>query len=252
MNRTLYFGEGLFETIRWKGVNRKLKLHYERLRGSAEFFGIPCPTFEEFIREISQKAKGECYVKFCLFSKGGNYYADRSEGYEIKVIVRELPEPPSEVKLTLSPFQRHSSNPLWRHKTMNYLFNVLVKREAKEKGFFDAVILNERDEITECSASNLLLLKGEKLYTPSSESGLLWGTTLEVISREIGVKEERLKLRDLEEANGVFITNSLMGAVPVVEVEGSRKEIDREVFREMNDAINSYLKPEKSFNKGSK
>ncbi len=228
MNRTLLYGEGLFETIRWRGVNERLELHYRRLKNSAEFFGIPCPSYEEFVRLIRDevKDKNDVYVKFCLFSEGSDLFFKESESYSVKVIVKEIPAIPEKVKLGISKYRRHSKNPIIYHKTMNYLFNITVKREALKRGFYDCIILNENDEITECSSSNIILIKGGKMYTPAKDCGLLWGTTLEWLSKRYEIKEERLKLKDLEEAEAIFITNAIIGAVPVEEVEGVKKQIE--------------------------
>ncbi len=235
MNRTLYFGEGLFETIRWRGETPKVRLHYERLKNSAIELGLKYPSYEEFLDYIRTASGGDrdVYVKLCLLSKGSDYFGDEPEDYEVRVVVKALPPVPKEVRLTLSSYRRHSKNPTFRHKTTNFLFNVLVKREARREGFFDAVVLNERGELTECSSSNLILLKGGKLLTPRRESGLLRGTTLEILSREFDIREEKLGLRDLEEARAVFITNSIVGVLPVVEVKGLKKEVERDLLKEM-------------------
>ncbi len=234
MNRTLYFGEGLFETIRWRSSQKRLKLHYERLKNSAEFFHIPYPSFEEFLTILERTVDpvDGLYVKFCLLSHGGDYFADLPDDYRVKVIVKALPKAPSEVSLTLSPFRRHSQNPIFYHKTMNYTFNILVKRDARDRGYFDAVVLNERDQVTECSSSNLIVLKGSSLFTPARKSGLLWGTTLEELRLSLEIKEEYLKIDDLIRADALFVCNSIMGVVPVREFLGYEKP-SKEIFKDV-------------------
>lgn len=71
LNRTLLFGEGLFETIRWKPPEEKLKLHYERLEASAVYFGIPHPSYEEFLKDIEGATKGgeDFMLNTCLYQK---------------------------------------------------------------------------------------------------------------------------------------------------------------------------------------
>ena len=239
MNRTTYFGEGLFESIRWIGESPKLELHYRRLKSSAEFFGIPCPSYEEFLEFIKTAVGGDSnlYVKFLLMSSGSGYYADYPEDYEVRVLVKALPKPPAEVSLLLSDLRRHSLNPLFRHKTTSYMFSVLVKREANARGFFDGVVLNEREEVTECSASNLILLKGDRLFTPTRESGLLWGTTLDyMLASGVNLEERVIKLKDLEEADTLFITNSLIGVVPVKRFGDTEYITDEDVLEELSRA----------------
>ena len=244
MNRTLHFGEGLFETILWRGENDKLHLHYERLSGSANFLGIPCPSYGEFLERIRTAVGGDGsrkYVKFLLYSAGGRRYWEEPEGYEVEVIVDEPPPIPESVSLCFSGMRVHSSDPLRRYKTTSYLFNVLVKRDAIGRGFHDGIILNEEDLITECSSSNLLLVKGSRLITPAREVGLLWGTTLEYLRRRTDIVEERLKPENLFECEGVFILNSLIGAVPVQGIEGSRIPVNFEVLKTLRSLLKEVL-----------
>ena len=147
------------------------------------------------------------------------------------------------MKITVSPYRRHSKDPLCRHKTTSYLFNVLVRREARKRGFYDALILNEREEVTECSASNILLLKGERLITPARDSGLLWGTTIEVLRREAGVEEEYIKISEVLSADSLFLVNSLIGVVPVSAIGEERLPVDREVLRYLRSVVEGFNSP---------
>ncbi len=238
MNRSVQFGEGLFETIRWRSPEEKLKLHYRRLKNSADFLGMGCPSYEEFLELIyaHTKSSENKAVKFLLLSTGSDVYYSEPAGYEVKVVVKDMPPKPERVELTFSSLRRHSQNPLWRHKSLNFLFNIFVKREATRRGFFDAIVLNEREHITECSASNIILLRGDRLYTPARESGLLWGTTLEFLRiKGADIREEFLSVRDVLGADSVFVCNSLMGVVPVAGVGGTRIPVDEDVLKALKE-----------------
>ena len=244
MNRTLRFGEGLFETFVWKGENEKIRLHYNRLKGSAKNLGIPCPDYEEFVALIKANVPQgfeRPYVKFILQSKGEGRYWERAQDYEVIVEVFERPPVPERVSLCFSSFRRHSQDPVCRHKTTSYLFNVLVKREAQRGGFYDGIILNEKGQITECSASNLLILKDGTLLTPSEKSGLLKGTTLNYLSRFFPIEEKCMMPEDLLESEGVFILNSLIGAVPVESVEGRALPVNESFYKDLNSALEDVL-----------
>lgn len=238
-NRTLLFGEGLFETIRWYPGEEKLRLHYNRLSGSAKTLGIPYPSYEEFLQDIRNAVKGSegLYVKYLLVSEGEDYYGSEPSSYKSLVLVKTLREPPMELSLCLSSYRRHSTDPVCRHKTTSYLFNVLVKREAKSRGFYDGLILNEKDYLCETSSSNLLLVKGSKLYTPAKECGLLWGTTLELLRKSFDIREEYLRLWDIERADGVFVLNSLVLCLPVKRFEDKSLRLDTEVLSELQRAL---------------
>lgn len=237
--RTLLYGEGLFETILWRGKTAKLRRHYRRLKSSAEFFQIPSPDFEAFCKEIEKKTEGKknLYVKFCLLSKGDARYYSYPLQSEILVTVKDFVADVNPKKLCLSNIKRHSLNPVVYHKTMNYLPNILAKREALLRGFDDAVFLNERDEITECSASNILVLKNNRLFTPARVCGLLMGTTVEILIEKMIVKEERLTVGDLYDASAIFITNSLIGALPVIQFENKAYPIVSELVSLINTII---------------
>jgi len=245
MKRALLFGEGLFETIKWTGESRKIRLHYQRLSRSAAFFEIPCPSYGEFLKALRTASGGKrnLCLRFSLLSSGSDRPADTPSGYEIRVDLRSVPPAPEEVDLTFSSLRRHSGNPLFRHKTLNYMFSVLVRREAQRKGFYDAIVLNERDELTECSTSNLLLLIGGTLHTPSPESGLLWGTTLEALTGEMDIKVEKLNPSHLEKAESAFITNSLIGVVPVRSINGKQLKVDSDLLKEMRAILNRWEAP---------
>lgn len=238
LNRTLLYGEGLFETILWRGRTEKLLRHYRRLKSSADFFRIPCPSFEEFVKAIEDETKGhkDLYVKFCLLSDGDTRFFSYPERYYITVIARPFRQL-QKIELTVSPFRRHSKDPLVYHKTMNYLFNVLVKRRALKDGYDDAIILNERDEVTECSSSNIIILKDDLLYTPSIQCGLLRGTTLDILIERFDIKEVRIGIEELFEADALFITNSIIGARGVIRLMDREIPQRPDILEDFNRAI---------------
>ncbi len=232
MNRSLLFGEGFFETIKWVGENRKLKRHYERLKSSCIDLGYPYPSYEEFLNAINEVAKDKkVYVKFLLTFEGSSYFADYPNQYSYSVIVKDLPKPPSKVKLCISKSRRHSRDPVCKYKTTSYLFNILVKREAIKRGFYDALILNEQDLVCETSSSNILFFKGSKIFTPHRECGLLYGTTLASLSEKLDIREEKIK--NLDAFDGAFIVNSLIGCVSVESIEDINYKVDEEIKKEI-------------------
>ncbi len=241
-NRTLFYGEGLFETILYKGLTNRLKRHYKRLSDSARFLRIPCPDFGTFLSMIEKKIQEDgmdygCYVKFCLLSKGDKRFYSYPEDYNV-IVITGRPEIIKEVTLDISDYRRHSSNPLIGHKTINYLFNIIVKREAVERGYYDTIILNEKDEVTECSSSNILVYKDKRFFTPSRSSGLLWGTTIDALKERMDIIETGLRINDILNSEYIFITNSISGVVPVVRIKDMSFDIPFSILDEMNRILN--------------
>jgi len=217
--RFKHFGEGLFETFKVEGgkLPPHFEYHYERLCEGAQFFNIPYPTFGEFKKFVEEhtgftKREGKpFYVKVLLLSLGSGYYGDPPDSYRLEIVVKPLRLPAKDLTLTVSPFRRCSSNPLWRFKTTSFLFNVAVKREATKRGFYDAIILNERGNVTETSSANFYCLREGLLLTPPLNEGLLPGITRRVLLEEGKAQEEVLTKEDLLKCEKFFISNALMG-----------------------------------------
>jgi len=238
-SRTLLYAEGLFETILWKGENKKIKRHYERLLKSAIYFDLPYPSYEDFISHIKDVAGIEegIYIKYCLLSQGEMLFYDKSKSFNYKVIKAPLPKTPTKVTLTFSPFKYHSENPIIYHKTMNYLFNITVKRDALKRGFYDGIIKNEKECVCECSTSNILIYDGKTLITPKRESGLLFGTTLQCLIENLDIKEQQINTHDLLDAKSIYILNSIIGVLPVIAIDKKSYKIDKIILNECRNVL---------------
>ncbi|NPA58466.1 MAG: aminotransferase class IV [Aquificae bacterium] len=224
--RTLMYGEGVFETFRYNGgYPSRIKKHFQRLEEGAKFLKIPPITEDDFFYYIDQTVKKceekDLYVKTVLVSEGNLDYPLLPYGSGLMVVAKPFrPFPKEKISLTLSPFRVHSSNPLLRIKTTNFAEKVVARRYAKEKGYDDALFLNENGEITETTSANIFWAKGRFLYTPSVDCGLLPGITREVVIEEakkegFTVVEGRFYLEELKNADIIFITNSLNGIIRV-------------------------------------
>jgi len=131
------------------------------------------------------------------------------------------------IHLRTSSLRRPSSDVLDpRVKSLNYLNNVLAKREAAHSGADDALVLNARGLIAEASATNLFALTGARLVTPPTTDGALEGITRRTIlevAADLGFEtsESSLGRFDLYAADAVFLTGTRAGIVPVGSLDGS-------------------------------
>jgi 4-amino-4-deoxychorismate lyase len=245
--RSLFYGEGLFETFRYK--NRLPVLidnHLERMEMGSKLLKVPFPE-KEYIKDLVKKAVQEskfkdAYVKICLLSNGESLFYRTAKTSQLLVIVKKYVHPKQFVKIKVNSFKRISESPLFGVKSLNYLENILARREASLSGFDESLMLNERDEVTECSASNIFWFKDNTLFTPSGECGLLCGTTRDLILNfmpEYGIStvECKFSLTDLKDAEFVFITNSLIGCAPVSEVEGYSFNAEHDLFTKIRNSL---------------
>jgi len=126
--------------------------------------------------------------------------------------------------LMVSSIQCSSRSPLTRMKTANYLANLLSRQDALSQGADDALLLNEKNFITETSTSNIFFCKNNVLKTPRIENGLLSGITRDVVIElakqcDIEVLETDIYLKELLDAEEVFITNSIIEVMPVSAID---------------------------------
>ncbi len=122
-------------------------------------------------------------------------------------------------------FPRNHRSPVAGLKSLNYLENILGRREAAAAGADEGVFFNLKDELAEGTASNIfLLLDGKRLVTPAPASGLLPGIAREIVlslagSLGLTVSESAVTRRGLREAREAWLTNSLLEVAPLVSLD---------------------------------
>jgi len=250
--RSLFYGEGLFETFRYKNsLPVLMDSHLDRMDMGARRLKISFPEREYIIELIEdavlQSQFADAYVKICLLSSGGLTFYKSAEKSHLLVIVKEYASPQQSVRLKINSFTRTSGSPLSRIKSLNYLENILARREAQDAGYDDALFFNERGEICECSASNIFWYKDNTLYTPSVDCGLLPGTTRAQILKlakvnNLGASEGAFCLDDVMSAEIAFISNSLIGCTPVSFIEGLSFDIRHKEFKRIKNELLYSLK----------
>jgi len=121
--------------------------------------------------------------------------------------------------------RRNSRSLLSGIKSINYLDSLVAQSEAVAAGADQAILLNEQGFVAECSTSNIFLVVGGQLLTPSVESGILPGVTREVVlelAQDLGITARvgEIPLNDLLCADEAFMTNSIIEVIPITAVDG--------------------------------
>lgn len=212
----------------------KLLLHYQRLSNSARALGIPLPEYKEFTALVLTSCKNSDAVKIVLEALGSSRPTedDLSSRMLYFGFSHEINQKP--LRLCICEYKRHSLDPTARHKTTNYLFNLLSRKSAKERGFDDCIILNELDEVCETTSANLIFFKGGKLFTPESTCGLLVGTTLMALSKKVSISQIRIKIDKLKDFEHVFAINSLNLIRSVEQIDGLYFKVNKSLEEELN------------------
>jgi branched-subunit amino acid aminotransferase/4-amino-4-deoxychorismate lyase len=127
---------------------------------------------------------------------------------------------------TVADVRRNETSPLSRIKcAAGLLDGVLAREQAREAGFDEAILINTRGFVAETTVSNVFAVRGGSVVTPPIEAGALPGVTRAAVldlARAAGVEavEANLMLDELLTADEVFLTNSVMGAMPLTRLDG--------------------------------
>jgi branched-chain amino acid aminotransferase len=238
LDRGFLYGDGLFETMRaYSGEVFRLGDHLDRLFRSAKEIGISIPYSQKELKSIVNKLIkinmiSQGYIRATI-SKGVSDFGliSKPKSSPTLVIVARVFKPysPSEYRkgwrAIVVETRQNQASPLSRLKSLNFLNNILARREAELKGADEGIFLNTLGEVCEASTSNIFLVKKGVVITPPEESGLLPGITRKVVlelTSSLGVEawEKKVFLDDLMVADESFLTNSLIEIMPVVEIDG--------------------------------
>lgn len=242
------YGYGFFETIRVdKGEARYLDAHMSRFgrawEGLFERSGPELSWKEIIAQVIHENGLGREIAAVKIIAAWGSREAPP---FDHKVIVTARPyahrlEGKSPPGLWLKTYPHPRYTPLADHKTLNYLYYYLAGKWVKDQGIDEALISNTDGSVSETNTANILLVRGGKLLKPVSRHVLPGIMEEEVCGLLLGwgyrVKEEVVKPKDLFAADDVLITNSLIGAVPVLGVDGKPLKIPSDLCRRINDAL---------------
>ena len=186
----------LLETLRRDGDTQA---HLRRLERSARAFGMRFDGAALHDRIRSARADSGDLVRIELSANGAG------------VSVRDAGSPQEPVALCLSSRTVDSRDPFLLHKTTWRPAHDAALREASERGCFDAILRNERGEITEGARTNIFLEIGNTLYTPPLACGVLPGILRSKLVSEGKAAERILFPEDLLTATAIFAGNSARG-----------------------------------------
>lgn len=234
----LLYGDGVFEGIRaYHGKVFRLAEHVDRLYQSARsiMLEIPIPP-QQMSADIESTVKvngfTDCYIRVVVTRGAGALGLDIRKTSDPQVIIiadtiqlypEELYEKGLEI-ISVSTIRNHPNALNPRIKSLNYLNNILAKIEGQLAGCPEALMVNHKGEVAECTGDNIFIVRGKQVATPSLDAGILEGVTRNAvleISREAGyVTEERPMTRhDVYTADECFLTGTAAEVIPVVKVD---------------------------------
>jgi len=234
-DRGFMYGDGVFETLRVCGGRPfRLAQHLERMSRGADFLKIKCPFSANELQKIAGQLielnqMPEAILRLVLTrGPGERGYTPRADGRPTVVMTLHpapLPDRPAAWKLVTSSYRLPAADPLASFKTLNKLTHVLARREAAEQGADEALLINTNGEVAEAASGNLFWMEQAVLCTAPIGSGALPGITRAVvleICQTSGLPTDQRVIQPaaLHSADGLFLTQSALGLVPVATFNG--------------------------------
>jgi branched-chain amino acid aminotransferase len=231
----LLYGDGIFEGMRvFGGALFRPRDHLARLGRSARAIGLtlplePEPLLDVICEVVSRSRLRDAHVRPIVTRGFGTPTMDPRRCERPTLIVAAYPLPPilgtEPIRLLISSVVRKAPRSVGAHvKSLNYLDNIIAKQQALAAGVDDAVMLDVLGAVAECTGTNLFLVDGETLVTPTTRAALpgITRRTLIELAREHGVAVEERDVwpTELYTADAVFLSGSGAGIVQVAAVDG--------------------------------
>lgn len=234
----LLYGDGVFEGLRsYGGKVFRLQEHLDRLYESAKAIWLEIPIAKaEFGQAIQDTVKvnniDDGYIRAVVTRGAGTLGLDpnRTSDPQVIIIADKIALYPAEMYevgldiVTVSVIRNHPAALSPRIKSLNYLNNILAKIEGLRAGCVEALMLNHKGEVAECTGDNVFLVRKGELLTPPIEAGILEGVTRNAVmelARQSGVvvREVPLTKHDVYVADEFFLTGTAAEVIPVVRVD---------------------------------
>ena len=247
-------GWGVFSTLRIaSGVLFEYPRHFARMQRDACLLRIPFPQHQDWMEsrllelvEANRVIDGTLRV-VVVRNTGSIWQGPGVERpFDLIAFTTKLTKWGEGVRLGVVPQARHAASRYAGTKVLSWAFNLNWYEEAHERGFDEVVLLNEREEVCECTSANLFAAFGNDVWTPPLSSGCLPGITRELLLQEIKVPgltmvEKAFGLEQLQQADEVFITSSTRDVLPVLEIEGLKIQQSRRICAALKNTFTDYI-----------
>jgi len=240
-DRGFTLGDGIFETLAAvDGRPINLAAHLERLGRASTLLDLPLPveatevaTAMEAVLAGNDLRDGRAALRLTLSRGVGSrgLLLPLDPKPTLVITASAHPPVPQSLDAALVPIRRNEGSPLSRIKSLNYLDNVLAQQQAQASGAQEGLMLNNQGHVAGFARGNLFALLGDQWVTPPLADGVLDGIVRHVLllkGAEAGqeIAEKSFERSDFGKLRGLFITNSLLGCVPIRRLDGQEIATD--------------------------
>ncbi|MGQ1908517.1 aminotransferase class IV [Marinifilum sp. RC60d5] len=240
-NRAFRYGDSLFETIHANGTEIQfLKDHLNRLSKGIKTLGMIIPNnFNEKIRKDitylinKNKAFSGTRIRLSVFRNDGGLYTPANNN--ISYLIETSPLKSDKYQLNKKGLKigiytdiKKSSSLLSQFKTGNSLLFIMAANHKLKMNLDDCLLINERGNIVESTSSNVFIVKNNVLMTPGIDCGAVAGIMREqlikaALNLNLTIYEDcDLSIKDIYEADEIFLSNAITGIKWVVAFEDRR------------------------------
>ncbi len=246
LTHALHYGSGVFEGIRAYSTKKgpaifKAKEHYERLLKSCKCYDLICPyNISEFIaatkKLILKNDLPSCYIRPIVYTdygsigiipknstytsaiavwEWGSYLGDEGIENGIRCIISDIMKTPSQAM------------PSTAKSCANYANSFLAKKKALTQGYDEAILLNQKGNVSEGPGENIFIIKNNVITTPPINDDVLKGITRDTAIQlakdlDFEVKEKSITPNELLESDECFFTGTAAEITPIKEINDKK------------------------------
>ena len=242
------YGYGLFETMRFD--NRKIfsiNNHLNRLLNGLQIISIKIDKTKSDLEKILNKVINinslDSGILRLMITNGDDIKSPR-----IFISIKPFYSiPKNPVKVIYFSEKKY---PIIRFtpaiKSMNYIGNMLAKKECKKRGCFEPIFYNSKKIITECAIRNIFYFKDKTLITPSLDLGILSGVMRETILNiakdlNFSISETHIDYDTIDTMDEAFISSTGIGLLPCYWSDWNSEYfntslVKKELFKRINNS----------------
>ena len=237
----IHYGTSIFEGIRvyWNSKNLyvfRLKDHIKRFRNSGKFYNITLNFSDKQIENAvidlckKNKIKKSSYIRPFYFvgQYGINLHVTRKAPTHTAIFAFPFGNlfNKNGITATTSKWRKFSdmSTPTQAKMGGNYLNSILATQDVKQKGFDEAILLDQYGNVSEAPGENIFLVKNDELVTPPLSSSALDGITRKTIitlakDMNLKIKIRKVSKKELKLADEIFLSGTAAEITPITKID---------------------------------
>lgn len=256
----LLMGWGVFTTLRvYQGAPFALERHWARLTHDAGHLAMSLDDYgltslrKAVVEVVRANQRPEATARVSFIKNSGGLWSQAENGRPVDLLVftRELTAWPAAHRLILQPAGLYSGGEFAGTKVLSWVRNAATMEKVHGQGYDDALLVNEKGHVAECTSANIFLVRDGVVLTPPLNSGCLPGITREVVleiapAHGIEIREQNLTIEDLSSSEEVFITSTTREVAAVSSIDPHWKyptpgKVTSGLARAFQAYVQSYL-----------